>query len=110
MAVVKYRVHEVAKDFNVSNKEILDLLKDRFGGEQSNHMAALETDELNYIFEVMSQKHAVASFEPYFKAGEQARSQTESAKKARAEKEREQALLEEAKQREQAAAQAALTR
>ena len=107
MAVVKYRVHEVAKDFNVSNKEILDLLKDRFGGEQRNHMAALETDELNYIFEVMSQKHAVASFEPYFKAGEQARSQTESAKKARAEKEREQALLEEAKQREQAAAQAA---
>ena len=110
MAVVKYRVHEVAKDFNVSNKEILDLLKDRFGGEQRNHMAALETDELNYIFEVMSQKHAVASFEPYFKAGEQARSQTESAKKARAEKEREQALLEEAKQREQAAAQAALTK
>ena len=110
MAVVKYRVHEVAKDFNVSNKEILDLLKDRFGGEQRNHMAALETDELNYIFEVMSQKHAVASFEPYFKAGEQARSQTESAKKARAEKEREQALLEEVKQREQAAAQAALTK
>ena len=110
MAVVKYRVHEVAKDFNVSNKEILDLLKDRFGGEQRNHMAALETDELNYIFEVMSQKHAVASFEPYFKAGEQARSQTESAKKARAEKEREQALMEEAKQREQAAAQAALTK
>ena len=110
MAVVKYRVHEVAKDFNVPNKEILDLLKDRFGGEQRNHMAALETDELNYIFEVMSQKHAVASFEPYFKAGEQARSQTESAKKARAEKEREQALLEEARQREQAAAQAALTK
>ena len=107
MAVVKYRVHEVAKDFNVSNKDILDMLKDRFGGDQRNHMAALETDELNYIFEVMSQKHAVKSFEPYFKAGEEARSQTESARKAREEKERAQRLLQEAQEREKATEEAA---
>ncbi|MBQ6000086.1 MAG: translation initiation factor IF-2 N-terminal domain-containing protein, partial [Clostridia bacterium] len=109
MAVVKYRVHDVAKDFNLQNKDIMELLKDRFGKER-NHMAALETEELNYIFEVLSQKNSVSSFDAYFKAGEEARSNTEAAKRARAEKERAEALAAEAKAREKAAAEAELTK
>ena len=47
--MVKYRVHEVAKDFNVSSREVIDFIKETTGAEKK-HMTALNEDELNLVF------------------------------------------------------------
>ena len=39
--LIKYRVHEVAKDFDVPSKDVVELLKKHFG-ETKKHMTALE--------------------------------------------------------------------
>ena len=41
----KYRVHEVAKDLNVPNKEVLDALQ-KYCGDGKKHMTALTEEEL----------------------------------------------------------------
>ena len=64
---IKYRLHEVAKDLNVPNKEIIELLEKYFG-ETKKHMTALTDDELNVIFEHYTQKNEVESLTPYFEA------------------------------------------
>ncbi len=63
--VIKYRLHDVAKDLNVPNKEIMDLLEKYFH-ETKKHMTALTDEELNVIFEHYTRKHEVPSFEQYF--------------------------------------------
>ena len=62
--MIKYRVSEVAKDFQVANKEIIAILQEHFG-EAKKAMTALTEQELNVIFEYYSQKHAVESLEPF---------------------------------------------
>ena len=61
----KYRVHEVAKDFDVSSKSVLELLGKHFEGQKKS-MTALEEAELNVIFEVYTQENSVESFDAYF--------------------------------------------
>ena len=38
--MIKYRIHEIAKDLKVTNKEIIGLIKERFG-ETKKYMTAL---------------------------------------------------------------------
>ena len=54
--LIKYRVHEVAKDFNMTSKEITQILTD-YATTPKNHMQVLEDDELNDIFEYLTQHH-----------------------------------------------------
>lgn len=61
----KYRVHEVAKDFDVKSTVIVDLLSKYFTGEKK-HMTALEEDELDIIFDTFTGEHAVENFDAYF--------------------------------------------
>lgn len=63
--MIKYRVHEVAKDFDKPSKEVVDLLGEYFEG-QKKHMTALEEDELNVVFETFTQKAATPDFSEYF--------------------------------------------
>ena len=63
---LKYRVHEVARDLNVSKKEIIDLLDSYFGGEPRKHATALSEEELNVVFEHYTQGKQVANFDQYF--------------------------------------------
>ncbi len=65
--MMKYRVHEVAKDLGVPSKEIINLLKENLN-EEKKHMTALTEEELSYIFEYYTQKRQVKSFDEYFKA------------------------------------------
>ena len=69
--MVKYRVHEVAKDLEVANKEVLDILG-KYVKEPKKHMTALEEDELNIVFDKFTQDHAVENFDAYFAAREKA--------------------------------------
>ena len=66
MSMVKYRVHEVAKDFGVASKVISQILTD-YIAPPKNHMQVLETPELDVIFEYMTQHNQVASLEDIFK-------------------------------------------
>ena len=66
MSMVKYRVHEVAKDFGVGSKQISQILTD-YIAPPKNHMQVLETSELDVIFEYMTQHNQVASLEDVFK-------------------------------------------
>ena len=63
--MIKYRVHEVAKDLGVASKEILALLKEKLG-EEKKHMTALNEDELDFIFEYYTQHNQVENFDKYF--------------------------------------------
>ena len=66
MSMIKYRIHEVAKDFNVSSKVISQILTD-YVAAPKNHMQVLENHELDVIFEYMTQHNQVASLEDIFK-------------------------------------------
>ena len=63
--MIKYRVHEVAKDLNVPNKEVLDILA-KYVKEPKKHMTALEENELDIVFDKYTQDHAVKDFDAYF--------------------------------------------
>jgi len=66
MSMIKYRVHEVAKDFGVGSKVISQILTD-YIAPPKNHMQVLETPELDVIFEYMTQHNQVDSLEEVFK-------------------------------------------
>ena len=65
MSMIKSRIHEVAKDFNVSSKVISQILTD-YVAAPKNHMQVLENHELNVIFDYMTQHNQVASLEEIF--------------------------------------------
>ena len=65
MSMMKYRVHEVAKDFNSTSKEISQILTD-YASTPKNHMQVLENDELDLIFEYLTQHNQVASLADIF--------------------------------------------
>ena len=61
----KYRVHEVAKDFNIKSNIVVDLLGKYFDG-QKKHMTVLEDDELDMIFETFTKENEVSDLNEYF--------------------------------------------
>ncbi|MDK2801828.1 MAG: translation initiation factor IF-2 [Oscillospiraceae bacterium] len=63
--VIKYRVHELAKDFNIDNNEIIEVLSRKFGSNKK-YMAALTERELNYVFEYYITKNEKSDFNEYF--------------------------------------------
>lgn len=65
MSLVKYRVHEVAKDLGVPTKEIAQILT-TYASAPKNHMQVLEDYELSAIFEYLTQNHQVESLESIF--------------------------------------------
>jgi len=80
--MIKYRVHEVAKDFgDGNNKNVIDLLT-KYTGETKKHMTALTEDELDLVFEYYTQNNSVESFDAYFAMGEEAKKEREAAKQA----------------------------
>lgn len=46
--MIKYRVHEVAKDFNLASKDITEILTE-YATTPKNHMQVLEIPELDLI-------------------------------------------------------------
>ena len=63
--LMKYRVHEVAKDFDVNSKEVVEAVKKYFG-ETKKHMTALTEEELNVVFDTFTQKNNLPNFDEYF--------------------------------------------
>lgn len=65
----KYRVHEVAKDFGMTSKAVSEILTE-YAKEPKNHMQVLEREELDIIFEYLTQHNQVGSLEELFAATE----------------------------------------
>ena len=61
----KYRIHEVAKDFGMTSKDISQILTD-YATTPKNHMQVLEDTELDLIFEYLTQHHQVGSIAEIF--------------------------------------------
>ena len=67
MSFVKYRIREVANDFGVSAKDIADIVTKYFEKPKSN-MQVLTDEQLNVVFDHMTQKNQIASLEQVFAA------------------------------------------
>ena len=63
--VVKYKIHELAKDFNIKSNIITDFFKSR-GDETKKSQTVLTSDELDLIFDRLTQDNSVDSFDGYF--------------------------------------------
>nr|WP_325294091.1 translation initiation factor IF-2 [uncultured Oscillibacter sp.] len=65
MAIEKYRVHEVAKDFGLPTKTITEILT-KYGTAPKNHMQVLTDRELSIIFDRLTQDHPVSDIQVIF--------------------------------------------
>ena len=65
MSLVKYRLKEVAADFGVAAKEISDIIG-AFGEKPKSNSQVLTDQELNLVFDVMTQRHPIDSLEQVF--------------------------------------------
>ncbi|MBQ2792176.1 MAG: translation initiation factor IF-2 [Oscillospiraceae bacterium] len=95
--MIKYRVHEVAKDLNVPSKDVIELLGKHFDTPKK-HMTALTEEELNVVFEHFTQKAQVENFDRYFaSANKEAPKAKEPVKKQEAPAEKKAAPAQEIK-------------
>lgn len=84
MAIKKNKLNEVAKDFNMQSKALIELLGKYFDGEKKSQ-ATLEDKEMDVIFDVLTKQHSVESFDEYFamqKENKEPAPKKEAAKKA----------------------------
>ena len=55
--IEKVKLNEVAKDLNISGKDLTALLQQRFGGEAKKPQTVLSGEELNFVMEHYTQQH-----------------------------------------------------
>ena len=75
----KYKISDLAKDFGLTSKDIIALVKELTGEEKKSGTALVE-DEIGMVFDALTKKYSVKSFDEYFATGAEA--------KAKAQKER----------------------
>ncbi len=86
--VVKYKLSDLAKDFNIDSKEIIALLAKQYGDAKKTG-STLNEEELNYVFEQLTTIHSVKTLDSYFAQGakrEEKRAEKEAKKKAQEKK------------------------
>lgn len=82
---VKYRVHEVAKDFKMPTKTIVEILA-KYGTEPKNYRQILTDRELSIIFEYITQHNMVENIDEQLQAQAAARRQPKQEKSEKLEK------------------------
>lgn len=75
----KYKISELAKDFGVSSKDIIDIVTEKTGAAKKSG-AVLNEAEISVVFSTLINANEVKSFDEYFATGAESR---EAAKKAR---------------------------
>ena len=61
----KYRIHEVAKDFNLPSKKIMEILTE-YTSPPKNHMQVLTTPELDIIFQYLTINNQIENIEEIY--------------------------------------------
>ena len=79
MAIKKYKIHELAKDFNIQSKFIIENLSKHFEGEKKSQ-TALDEKELDFILDLITKENSVKSFDEYFAAVPQEKPKAEPKK------------------------------
>ena len=69
--VIKYKAGDVAKDLNLTNKQVTDLLKEKFG-EDKKHTTPLTEQELNWVFDYFTKANAVEDLSAYLQPSKEA--------------------------------------
>ena len=77
----KYKISDLAKDFNVSSKDITDIVAEKTGTAKKSG-AVLNETEISVVFNTLLNKNEVKSLDEYFATGAETRA---AAKKAREE-------------------------
>ena len=80
--MVKHRIHEIAKDLNVTSKDVILLIKEQFGVEKK-HMMALTQEEQDFVISRLSKntnKEEKSSFSNSSKEKSNAKEVAESKK------------------------------
>ena len=77
----KYKISDLAKDFNLSSKEVIAIVAEITGSEKKAS-ATLNEQEIGQFFNKITKDNAVKDFKEYFATGAESR---EKAKKAREE-------------------------
>lgn len=80
--VIKIKVSEIAKDFGKQNKEIIEVLDQYCEGPAKKAATVLSEDELNILFDKITQDNSVESFDSYFAQKKPAEKKKEAPKKA----------------------------
>ena len=65
----KYKLQELARDLGLGSKEVTDLLGQHFESPKKN-TASLNREELDVVFEQLTQEHQEKGFDRYFSAKE----------------------------------------
>ncbi|MBQ3140391.1 MAG: translation initiation factor IF-2 [Clostridia bacterium] len=65
MTAKKYKIHELAKDFNLQSKDVLAILEP-LGGEPKKYSTVLNDNELNFFFDVISTQKTLDNFIEFF--------------------------------------------
>ena len=78
---VKYRISDLAKDFEKTSKEVIALL-DEISKEPKKSSNSLDEKELDYLFNKLTTQNAVESFDAHFAVGTKAREEAQKAEKA----------------------------
>ena len=94
MAKDKFKVHEVAKDFDLQAKEVIDILSEVSPKERKSS-TVLGDHELNLFFEAITQKTQLKSFDTYVAAAKRIMKER-MAEKKNAQKAKEEAPVKEA--------------
>jgi len=82
---IKYRVHEVAKDFGLNSKDVASILQ-KYSTAPKNHMQALTDEELDIVFEVLTQTHQISDLSVVFAAADAEREKKKQETAAKVEK------------------------
>ena len=75
----KYKISELAKDFGISSKDIIDIVAQKTGSAKKSG-AVLNEAEISVVFSTLINANEAKSFDEYFATGAESR---EAAKKAR---------------------------
>ena len=83
--ISRYKISDLAKDFNMQSKDLIALVSELTGEEKKSSTVLIE-GEIAMVFDALTKKNAVKSFDDYFAMGADARAA--QAKKKQDEKDR----------------------
>lgn len=86
--VIKYKVSDIAKDFGKNNKDIINILSEYCEGPAKKANTVLEENELNILFDKLTEDNSVESLNDYFNSAKKAEKKKPVEKKNAASKEK----------------------
>ena len=101
--VIKYKVSDIAKDFGKNNKDIINILSEYCEGPAKKANTVLEENELNILFDKLTEDNSVESLSDYFNSAKKAEKKKPVEKKNAASKEKKDDKEENKKHKNQAA-------